>query len=90
MSVRGYLDELLVEMTSLDVNLSRVKHQRKSMNLLDVIQCKTSYLNNLNRMYKHIDQLDKEYVRFASPSNNVNVTAGIDLHDDFSSSHGDL
>ncbi|KAK9089814.1 hypothetical protein Scep_028896 [Stephania cephalantha] len=31
----------------------------------------------------HIVQLDKEYVRFASPSNNVNVTARIDLHDEF-------
>ncbi|KAK9094653.1 hypothetical protein Scep_026122 [Stephania cephalantha] len=55
----------------------------KRINLLDVIQCKTSHLNNLNRMYKHNVQLDKEYVRFASPSNNVNVTAGIDLHDEF-------
>ncbi|KAK9159708.1 hypothetical protein Syun_006049 [Stephania yunnanensis] len=31
--------------------VSRVKRQRKRINLLDVIQWKTSYLNNLNRMY---------------------------------------
>ncbi|KAK9112491.1 hypothetical protein Scep_020010 [Stephania cephalantha] len=63
--------------------VSRVKNQRKRNNLLDVIHRKTSYLNKLNRMYKHIVQQDKEYVRFASPSNNVNGTAEIDLHDEF-------
>ncbi|KAK9119688.1 hypothetical protein Scep_017781 [Stephania cephalantha] len=42
---------------------SRVKNQRKRNNLLDVIHRKTSYLNKLIRMYKHIVQQDKEYVR---------------------------
>ncbi|KAK9098778.1 hypothetical protein Syun_025823 [Stephania yunnanensis] len=60
--------------------VSRVKNQRKRINLLDLIYRKTSYLN---RMYNHIVQLDKEYVRFASPRNNVNGTAEIDLHDEF-------
>ncbi|KAK9132755.1 hypothetical protein Scep_012283 [Stephania cephalantha] len=68
---------------SISSRVSRVKNQRKRNNLLDVIHRKTSYLNKLNRMYKHIVQQDKEYVRFASPSNNVNGTAEIDLHDEF-------
>ncbi|KAK9082428.1 hypothetical protein Syun_031170 [Stephania yunnanensis] len=65
---------------SIDAEVSRVKNQRKRINLLDLIHRKTSYLN---RMYNHIVQLDKEYARFASPRNNVNGTAEIDLHDEF-------
>ncbi|KAK9093840.1 hypothetical protein Scep_025309 [Stephania cephalantha] len=43
---------------SINIEVSRVKHQMKNINRLDDIQCKISNLNNLNRMYKHNVQLD--------------------------------
>ncbi|KAK9089368.1 hypothetical protein Scep_028450 [Stephania cephalantha] len=92
MSVRGYLDELLVEMTSLDVNLRGESSEAPE---------ETHESTRRDSMQDQLPQQPQPDVQTHRPTRQrvrpVCITEQqrqrnrrIDPHDDFSSSHGDL